>query len=209
MYMYEASYYKVVMAGDTGCGKTSLIYRHRYDVFSRNTSSTIGGEYSILPIISPSGQELKMHIWDTAGQEKYRSLVRMYYRGAYAIVFVFDITRIETLRNILSWYREYDCGLYDRVQLFLVGNKCDLLEGEAESPEMLRLIKTYVSEYNFRYVKTSAKDGTGINILFDDIIARIGSDYDCNHNKNIASNLHLQLAPETEPQSSRWRNPCC
>ncbi len=208
--LYEASYYKVVVAGDTGCGKTSLIYKHRYDVFNDGTISTIGGEFSTLPITSPAGHELRMHIWDTAGQEKYRSLVRMYYRGAYAIIFVFDLTRIETLRNVPVWYRECDPGSQPRAQLFLVGNKSDLLNGRSEAPAVLSLIKDYVNEYHFRYVKTSAKDGTGIDVLFDDIIARIGLHYDFDLAKEHDRSKTHSLVQDNA-SASRWlpKNPCC
>ena len=214
--LYESSYYKVVLVGDTGCGKTSLIYKHKYDVFDNSATSTIGGEFSTLSVTTPDGSEIKMHLWDTAGQEKYRSLVRMYYRGAFAIVFVFDVTRIETLRSVPLWYSECDINSYDigRVQMFLVGNKSDLLPGEDESPAVLQLVKKYVNEYNFRYIKTSAKDGPGIDILFDDIKRRIGLHHDFDaESKKAKAEMHSLIMLEPSPPSlvSRvlTRPSCC
>ena len=196
--------YKIVLAGDSGCGKTSIIYRHIRNEFDIDSATTYGGACNTLQITSPGGYKLKMQLWDTAGQEKYRSLVKIYYRGAYVIIFVFDLSRIETRKNIQNWYTEYTTSYPDKIHMFLVGNKSDIAQ---EDPEILSLIKTYIAKYHFRYVKTSARDGTGIDVLFDDISARIGLNYDFEVNNNQSEQIKLELTQETVPKASL--NYCC
>jgi small GTP-binding protein len=104
-----------------------------------------------------------LQIWDTAGQEKYRALTPMYYRNARAALVVFDLTNHQSFQAIEEWITDLDSGP-DSVNLFLVGNKCDLEQNRAVTANMA---KDWVDQHEaVAYVETSAKTGTGVIDLF-------------------------------------------
>ena len=96
---------KVVLLGDTGVGKSSLVLRFLSDTFKPFSASTIGASY-MSKIIEVQDRTIKFQIWDTAGQEKYKSLAPMYYRGSAAAILVYDITQRESLRTLKMWVAE-------------------------------------------------------------------------------------------------------
>ena len=99
--------FKVVLLGDTNVGKTSILTRISKDQFRTDLQPTIGPHFVSKVFKLPnSTEEIKLQIWDTAGQEKYRSLTPMYYRDACAAICVFDITQKNTLENAESWIKE-------------------------------------------------------------------------------------------------------
>ena len=101
----RANEVKVVLLGDTGVGKSSLVLRFVTNTWKIDTSSTIGASF-LSKMIIVDGHPIKFQIWDTAGQEKYRSLAPMYYRGAGAAIIVYDIMRRESYECLQSWVEE-------------------------------------------------------------------------------------------------------
>ncbi|GFY91292.1 similar to RAB GTPASE HOMOLOG B18 [Actinidia rufa] len=117
--------FKLLMIGDTGVGKSSLLLSFASDAFE-DLSPTIGVDFKV-KFVSIGGKKLKLAIWDTAGQERFRTLTSSYYRGAQGIIMVYDVTRRETFTNLSEvWAKEID--LYATNQdciKMLVGNKVD------------------------------------------------------------------------------------
>ncbi|KAF0699261.1 Aste57867_10161 [Aphanomyces stellatus] len=116
---------KVVLLGDTGVGKSSLVLRFVTNNFRPYSESTIGASF-MSKMLLVGDQAIKYQIWDTAGQEKYHSLAPMYYRGAAAAIVVYDITRKQSLVTLKNWVKELKQLGPDNIVIAIAGNKSDL-----------------------------------------------------------------------------------
>lgn len=121
---------KIVLLGDSGVGKSSIAQRYCNDAFSDNYDVTIGGAY-MQQKVNIDGTIVKMHIWDTGGSDRFRSLVSMYYRDAIAAVICYDLTNDRTFQSVNYWTNEMQQknNVGDFV-LAVAGNKCDMDEEE-------------------------------------------------------------------------------
>eukprot|EP00831_Metopus_contortus_P033548 TRINITY_DN2687_c0_g1_i5.p1 TRINITY_DN2687_c0_g1~~TRINITY_DN2687_c0_g1_i5.p1 ORF type:complete len:256 (+),score=46.33 TRINITY_DN2687_c0_g1_i5:49-816(+) len=121
---------KVVIVGDASVGKTSLMQQYVQSIFSTQYKATIGAEFLSKEVIIDDKQ-VSMQIWDTAGQEKYQSVQRVFYRGADACIIVYDITNIQSFANIKRWKEEFlnaaNVSNPEGFPLALIGNKSDLI----------------------------------------------------------------------------------
>ena len=172
---------KIVLLGDSGTGKTSIITRYILGSFLNQQEATLGASYF--------SKELKLedsiftlNIWDTAGSENYRSLTPMYYRNADAAIIVFDVTELQTFRNIKSWVediKEYT----DLNTILLCGNKIDQIE--ERSVEFIEASE-FADFLGLLYCETSAKTGVGIDFLFESILTHLvqSRQIQFHHNKN-------------------------
>ena len=100
--------FKVVLVGDSNVGKTSILERYAKDSFNENTETTVSPQFMTRMLDLPNGEsgsttKVKLQIWDTAGQEKYRSVTPIYYRDAAAAICVFDVTHHESLDDVEKW----------------------------------------------------------------------------------------------------------
>ena len=116
--------FKLLLIGDSGTGKSSLIMRFADDSFNASFISTIGVDFKI-KTFNVDGSKIKMQIWDTAGQERFRTIVSSYYRGAHGIIVVYDVTDRQSFCKIQHWLKEIENYGTDSVCKLIVGNKCD------------------------------------------------------------------------------------
>ena len=120
--------FKIVMIGDHGVGKTQLITRYTKNEFNMHSSTTIGVEFTTRSQ-TIDGKLIGAQLWDTAGEEKYKSLTSIYYKGAVGALLVYDITRRETFDRICTqWLSELKTFSDINIVAILIGNKCDLKE---------------------------------------------------------------------------------
>lgn len=127
--------FKVVMIGDHGVGKTQLIYRYTKDDFQAHSTTTIGVEFTTHTIVIEE-KTIGAQIWDTAGEEKYKSLTSIYYKGAVGAILVYDITRRDTFDRVCTqWIGELKNFSDPNIVTMLVGNKCDLKDKREVSTE--------------------------------------------------------------------------
>ena len=160
---------KLVFIGDSGVGKTCIISRFTQGIFENNVNSTRGASYSN-KIIDVNGTPLSLDIWDTAGQETYKSLTKYFYKGAKMALLVYDITRKESFDSIKSfWYDQIKEFGDEGVILGIVGNKCDMYDEEAVPEEEAR---EYAKSIGAIFQLTSAQNNSGINELFKNIGAK-------------------------------------
>lgn len=125
---YDALF-KILLVGDSGVGKTSMItmFTEPSAVWDPNFVSTIGVDFKVNTVHRPNNKTVKLQIWDTAGQERFRGIISSYYRGAHGIILVYDVTDIETLRHISTvWMNEIQKYANPEAKMVLVGNKTDL-----------------------------------------------------------------------------------
>ncbi|PON45587.1 Small GTP-binding domain containing protein [Parasponia andersonii] len=160
---------KLVLLGDMGTGKTSLVLRFVKGQFFENQEPTIGAAF-FTQILSLQEATVKFDIWDTAGQERYHSLAPMYYRGAAAAVVVFDIASKDTFIRAKKWVEELQRQGNSNLVMALVANKSDLepsREVDTEEGE------EFAQENGMFYIETSAKTAENINDLFYEIAQRL------------------------------------
>ena len=156
--------YKVILVGDSGVGKSSLLTRYFYNEFSNNHNSTIGVDCESKEI-NVKEKTVRLQIWDTAGHEKFRNITTSYYRNTHCFILLFDITNKESFDNLHYWYEEIKkfCTVNDPL-IVLIGTKKDLRN---ERTVYYDTIIKFSSERNFKYFETSSKQNDGIYYIFD------------------------------------------
>ena len=150
--------FKIVIIGNTGVGKTCIIKRLINQQFEEEHGVTIGVEFGSYGMIVPENNIVKLQIWDTAGQESFRSITRNFYRDSNGVFLVFDLTNRQSFEDLKTqWLNEVRDETSARVVIYLIGNLADL-EEEREVPfeEALEFAR---NEQFSHYVETSAKTG--------------------------------------------------
>ena len=164
----QATGNKIVLLGDSGVGKTCLISRFISGQFDANVNSTNGASYASKKVEYPElGKSLVLDIWDTAGQEKYKSLTKFFYKDAAMVVLVYDITRRESFDNLKNfWYKEIKEHGEKDIVLGIAGNKSDLYDDEAVPEKEAR---EFADSIDAIFTLTSAQNNSGVNKLFENI----------------------------------------
>ena len=160
---------KVIMVGDSGVGKTSIIGRY-LNKFNENEKSTIGASFSNkISIIDK--YKISFDIWDTAGQERYRSVSSIFYKEAYLCIFVYDITEPNSFENIKNyWYKTVMENASPKIILGIAGNKNDLYEKEKVKEKE---VQKFCKEIDALYFSTSAL----LNNSIDDMFTKLGKKF--------------------------------
>jgi small GTP-binding protein len=187
---------KVVVLGDTGVGKSSLVLRFATGNYRPYSESTIGASF-MSKIIQTRTGSVKFQIWDTAGQEKYRSLAPMYYRGAAAAIVVYDITRVDTFKTLRSWVDELRAQGPKDISIAVAGNKADMSDAREIDT---KTGKEFAEEIGAIFMETSAKDSLNVDEIFVGIAAKLPvppkSDPDNITLKSATRNLQQQQAAQ-------------
>ena len=155
---------KIVLVGESGVGKTCIISQFVCQIFQQDVQTSSSATFNSKTLIYNNNQVLKLEIWDTAGQEKYRSIASMFYKDADAAILVYDITRKESFEQIKEyWLGQIKEKGPKNIILALCGNKSDLIDLEQVDEEEAR---NYAEEINAIFYPTSAKNDCGIIDLF-------------------------------------------
>ena len=153
---------KVILVGDSGVGKTSIINRY-LDTFDPNEKTTIGASFSS-KITIIDGYKISFDIWDTAGEERFRSVNSIFYKEAYVCLIVYDITKENTFQSIKKfWYNSVKENANKELTFGIAGNKIDLYSKEEVNEKE---VKEFCKEINALFFKTSAKENTFIDEIF-------------------------------------------
>ena len=164
--------FKILLIGDSGVGKSSILHRFVDDLYTTTHISTIGVDFKI-KTLELDGKIIKLQIWDTAGQERFRTITQSYYRGAHGIFVVFDLTHLESFRNIKYWIQEIEKYNNNSADIILIGNKSDIPEHRKVSNCE---INNFCSNFNnISYLETSALNNFNIEKMFIDISIKIRS----------------------------------
>lgn len=159
---------KVVLLGDPNVGKSSIAQRFCKNIFSNQHIATIGGAYLQQKVLLDSGESMKLHIWDTGGQERFRAMANLYYKEAAAAILTYDVTNEETLTNLTYWIDELrNKADTPNILLCLAGNKADVPSDEKKVS--LNKAKKFAEENQMLFYETSARTGNGVSELFNAI----------------------------------------
>eukprot|EP01103_Thecamoeba_quadrilineata_P018581 TRINITY_DN7122_c0_g1_i1.p1 TRINITY_DN7122_c0_g1~~TRINITY_DN7122_c0_g1_i1.p1 ORF type:complete len:205 (+),score=25.84 TRINITY_DN7122_c0_g1_i1:18-632(+) len=161
--------FKYIIVGDTAVGKSCLLLQFTDNRFQAVYDLTIGVEFGSKTVTIEQNQ-VKLQIWDTAGQEKFRSITRSYYRGASGCLLVYDITRRETFEHLGTWLD--DCRKFSNqnIVIMLIGNKVDEESKRAVSKEEG---EEFAKRYNLTFIETSAKTNQNVEQAFQDSARQI------------------------------------
>ena len=158
---------KVVLIGDSGVGKTSIIQRYVNDEYDPNIIFSSSAQFLTKTIELNELQTVKFDIWDTAGQEKFRALAKIFYKDARVIILVYDITNKVSFENLKQyWFKEIEENSISDAIIVIVGNKSDLYEIEQVTDEEGQ---KYADEKKAIFKKTSALSNRNIDSLFNDV----------------------------------------
>jgi len=154
--------FKILIIGDSGVGKSALLVRFADDAFTESYISTIGVDFKIRTL-DIDGKSVKLQIWDTAGQEKFRTITSSYYRGAHGIIVCYDITDGASFNHVRDWLSEIERYSTGKVRKLLVGTKSDL-----SSKRVVEYAKSkaFADDCGFSFIETSAKTSQNVEEAF-------------------------------------------
>ena len=162
--------YKILILGDSKVGKSCFLTRYADKTYQEDYLSTIGMDYKIKNYELENGDIIKLYIWDTAGQDRFRSITSNYYKGADGIILIYDITKQETFNNVRNWITSIKEEAPAKVVLILVGNKVDDEKNRAVPQSEGEKI---ADEYNLPFLECSAKSDINVTETFDVLIKKI------------------------------------
>jgi len=156
--------FKYVMIGPTGVGKSCILLQFTEKSFDPSPGMTIGVEFGFRSF-TIQGKTIKIQIWDTAGQESFRSITSSYYRGVHVVVLVYDITRRETFTFMSSWLDEARRNTTSDATILLIGNKCDLTGEREVSYDQGKEFQ--ILNHLDVFLETSAMNSTNVDQAFE------------------------------------------
>ena len=203
---YEVMF-KVVLIGDMKVGKTNIVSRYIKNEFNKDSMSTIGVEFGSKELVI-EGHNVKVQIWDTAGQEKYKSITNAYYKGAKGAFVVYDITNKNSFDNADNWLNNLRASVDKKCSIILIGNKSDLEDKREVSIEQGEE-KAKNSEIAF--METSALSGDNIDKAFE---MMINEAYKICHSEMLADvNIDIGKSDELSLKRPKEETPdnkkCC
>ena len=159
--------YKILLLGDCAVGKSCLLLRYCENSFQESHLSTIGLDFRLKTINLENNRKIRIQIWDTAGEDRFRAITKNYYKGAHGIILIYDVTDQQSFQHIKDWVDKIKEESNEGVIIYLVGNKIDLIDKRiitnADGNKLAEEIK-------IKYYETSAKDSTGVKEVFENLV---------------------------------------
>jgi len=183
--------YKVILIGDTAVGKTSIILQYTKHTHPTSYLTTIGLDFATKKQQLENGKNVELRIYDTAGQEKFSSIVKNLYKTSQGVILVYDITSIKSFNNINNWLNFVKENSKENTKMLLVGNKIDL---EDKREVNINEANKLANEFNVELIEISAKNNIGVDDIFIKMAEMLSydiNDIDTNDNIEI-NNLELR-----------------
>ena len=201
--------FKIIIIGDAGVGKTNILTRYTKNEFDAIAKPTVGVEFSAKKI-KVDNKNVKLQIWDTAGQEKFKAISKNYYKGAAGVMLVYDITKKKTFENVTKWIEEVRNHSAQEASIIIVANKKDLDSMREVSTEEGQALAT---EQKCYFLETSALDNSDkmiekvFTVLAEDIIVKKQDDEDTKPAQPAGQKIDLSAAqPKKEEDKKKG---CC
>ena len=207
---------KIILLGEVFTGKTSLINAYTKEKFNPEVNTTTSPSY-FSKLITVGNQTILVNIWDTAGQEQFRSMNKIYIKKSNIVLFIYDITRKKTFKELSFWVKYVEnCIGKDNIIFCVVGNKLDLFDKEEELKQKnfeFDLVDTeeareFANNIGAEYLETSAKESGSAFVKFlDKIIGQYVEKY-MNFINNNKEKKRIQLDDDKD-LSKQKKNKCC
>ena len=197
---------KIILLGDTGVGKSSIIKRYIEDSFEENLSSTIGSNF-LEKIEKIKGQKVRLEVWDTAGQEEFRSVTKLFVKNSKIIILVYNVTQKLSFEGLNYWYDFIQKELAQNFVLGVAGNKTDLIFEDGYDEEITSEEgKAFAEKIKANFSLVSAKEsGKEITNLFNQCI----SSYLDSRDGTEDTNYNIKLKSDNGSLSSNNKGECC
>ena len=197
---------KILILGDSSVGKTSLLLQYADGYFPTIYVATIGIEYKVKKI-NINGADINLQIWDTAGEERFRSITQNYMKGADGILYVYDITQKSSFDNLKTWIRQSE-EITEGFKKIIVGNKSDL---ENERRIQKETVQKFCDERNIKGIEVSAKAGTKVSEAFETLAKLIIGDKSKDEiiRKYTTLNKERGLTIQKQKKKKKGKKKCC
>ena len=190
---------KIMVIGEIRVGKTALIKKYTSNIFGGDYLTTVGIDFQE-KTLDIDGKKVRMQIWDTAGEERFRNIAKNYFVQANGFLIVYDISCKDSFEKVKFWYEQIKLNAPKNIKYILVGNKCDLEEiREVQKEEGINLSK----EYECNFFETSAKEGINVNEIFQTLVDNIIKDI---KNNGILNRRSSQVLKKNTKQKKKS---CC
>ena len=209
----EVFEFKIILIGDPGVGKTSIMSKFILNEFKTSYQSTLGVEFKSKEIYMDNTYCARLKIWDTCGQERFRSITRQYFKNSDGVFLVFDLTNKETTKKLNIWLKDISDNISDDCVIFIIGNKMDVKTRDISISEEA---KQFANDKKLNYYEVSAKTGTGVSNAFEKMTKKLISNIKNDRNKNEGSkylNRNLNIEDYNKDRGKVERNAykihCC
>ena len=201
---------KILLIGDSYVGKTSLLLQYIDRECPENHMATIGVEFKD-KIVQINKKNVKLQVWDTSGQERYRSITKNFYRNADGVMFICDVTKENTFENIKNWLIDSEQNSNNsNFKKILVGNKIDLQKERVIDKEKL---ENFANKKGMNFYEASAKEGTNVDLIFTELAQLILEDKSdqqikdefCHKNRSLS----VYSKDSEESNNPRKKKGCC
>ena len=187
---------KLIVLGNTSVGKSSFILKYIEDKFVLNYIATLGMDFKQKKLKLKNGQEVKLRIYDTAGQERFKSVAVSFIKKAEGVILIYDIGNKATFESLEEWIKNIKESGKENLPIILVGNKCDL-PPEKRQVELIEG-KDKAEEFNLPFFETSCKEGINIKEVFEKIVE------DITGKNNLSSGGEFKIL-----NKSKSKRKCC
>ncbi|CAD8133848.1 unnamed protein product [Paramecium pentaurelia] len=191
----EKHLFKIVLIGDSSVGKSNILSRFTKRQFNFDSQPTIGVEFATRSL-TENGKIIQAQIWDTCGQERYKSITSAYYRGAVGAMLIYDITKQKTFENIEKWIQELKEYAETNVVAMLIGNKADL---KAQRKVPSDKAAQFAENHTMAFMEVSAFDGTNVDLAFSRLINEI---YQLINKQSLAENQDQSLQQQMQSRNN-------
>jgi small GTP-binding protein len=178
---------RLLMIGDSSVGKTSILTKYVTDEFNPQFQTTIGVDFQIKHI-KANNKTIKLQLWDTAGQEKFKAVITSYFRNTHGALVVYDVTNKESFINIKKWIEDINKYCSKDVNIFLIANKIDIERWRVITTEEGRAL---AKKYNILYFECSAKSGQNIENIYNNVATIISKTMVINEMVNKTNTIVL------------------
>ena len=196
----KTNHFKILILGDHAVGKSCFIIRYTDDTFQDVYLSTIGMDCKYKDINLENGKSIRLQIWDTAGQDRFRSLTKNLYKGASGIILIYDISQRKTFDNVKGWIESIKEEVSSKVLIVLVGNKIDKIE-EREVKKVEG--EDLAEELKLPFYECSALTGENINNVFLGLARKLVE------TKEKVENRGEKLTKVPDKNTNNKKKPCC